>query len=123
MKQTRGQVEDTLSKAFVQFYVKKLGYGPKKAKAYIVDDMIIARLWGKLHPLEDFLLKDQKGIELVKDIRKKFQEATFKELNKIIKDTTGCDVTSYHSDTSTRTGERFEIFILDRNLENQFDTE
>lgn len=123
LKQTKGQMEDVLSKAFVQFYVQKLGVGPKKARAYIVEDMIIARLWGRLHPLENFLLKDQKGIELVKDIRKKFQEATFQELNTIIKSITGYNVTSYHSDTSTRTGERFEIFILDHNLGDQFENE
>ena len=123
LKKTKGQTEDALSKAFVQFYVQKLGVGPKKARAYIVEDMIIARLWGRLHPLEDFLLKDQKGVELVKRVRTTFHEATFMELNKIVFDLTGCNVTSYHSDSSTRTGERFEIFILDRNLEGQFSDE
>lgn len=123
LKQTQGQMEDALSKAFVQFYVQKLGVGPKKARAYIVEDMIIARLWGRLHPLENFLLKDLKGIELVKEVRKKFSEATFMELNTIIKSITGCDVTSYHSDSSTRTGERFEIFILNHSLGDQFHEE
>lgn len=113
-------MEDELSKAFVQFYVKKLGVGPKSAKVYILDDMIIARLRGRLHPLEEFLLLDKKGIELVKHIRKTVQEATFKDLNEIIKSIVGCNVVSFHSDSSTRTGERFEIFIVDKKLSDRF---
>ena len=120
MEKTKGQVEDALAKAFIQFYVKKLGTGPKEARVYIVDDMIIVRLWGRLHPLEDVLLLEKKGIELVKNIRKTFQEATFKELNAIIKKIVGCEITSFHSDSSTRTGERFEIFVSDQNISNRF---
>ncbi len=120
MKRTKGQVEDELAKAFIQFYVKKLGSGPKNAKVYIMDDMIIARLKGRLHPLEEFLLQEKKGIELVKHIRKTIQEATFKDLNGIIKDIVGCNVVSFHSDSSTRTGERFEIFIVDKDLGEVF---
>ena len=117
---TKGQTEDALSKAFIQFYVKKLGFGPKEARVYIVADMIIVRLWGRLHPLEDILLLEKKGVELVKHIRKTFQEATFKELNAIIKKLVGCEAVSFHSDSSTRTGERFEIFIFDNNIADRF---
>lgn len=120
MKKTKGQIEDSLAKAFIQFYVKKLGAGPKEVRVYIVEDMIIVRLWGRLHPLEDVLLQEKKGIELVKNIRKTFQEATFKELNAIIKEIVGCEITSFHSDSSTRTGERFEIFVSDQNIASRF---
>lgn len=126
IQRTRGQVEDDLAKAFVQFYVKNLGGGPKSAKVYIVADMIIARLKGNLHPLEEYILKGTKdkgtkGIELVKNIRKAVQEATFEDFNKIIKSIVGCSVVSYHSDSSTRTGERFEIFIVDKDLGKEFE--
>jgi len=117
---TKGQTEDALAKAFIQFYVKKLGFGPKEARVYIVADMIIVRLWGRLHPLEDVLLLEKKGVELVKHIRKTFQEATFNELNAIIKNLVGCEAISFHSDSSTRTGERFEIFIFDQNIADRF---
>lgn len=110
----------------MQFYVKNLGGGPKSAKVYIVADMIIARLKGNLHPLEEYILKGTKdkgtkGIELVKNIRKAVQEATFEDFNKIIKSIVGCSVVSYHSDSSTRTGERFEIFIVDKDLGKEFE--
>jgi len=120
LKKTKGQIEDALGKAFIQFYVQKLGTGPKNARVYILEDMIIARLTGRLHPLEDFLIHEKKGIELVKHIRKAFQEATIKDLNKVIKKHIECEVISFHSDSSTKTGERFEIFIVDRNLSEYF---
>ena len=39
------------------------------------------------------------------------------ELEEIIKSHTGCNVTSIHSDVSTKTGEQMAIYVLDRNLE------
>ncbi|PIY69070.1 hypothetical protein COY90_02570 [Candidatus Roizmanbacteria bacterium CG_4_10_14_0_8_um_filter_39_9] len=115
---TKGQIEDELAKEFTKFYVKKLKTGPKQAKVYIVDDMILVRLKGDLHPYEEILLSRGKhGIELVKQIREHIHETVIDETKKIIHDVTKMKVTSFHSDSSTRTGERFEIFILDRNFE------
>lgn len=37
----------------------------------------------------------------------------------LIQDLTGAKVLSIHNDISTKTGERINIFILDRDLESQ----
>lgn len=120
MNKTKGQVEDTISKEFVKFYVKTLGVGPKESKVYILEDMVIVRVKGKLLPFEEVLLHGRGGIELVKRIRKTIHETTISALSEIIHRLTGATVVSFHSDTSTKTGERFEIFILDGNLEERF---
>lgn len=115
---TKGQIEDELAKEFTRFYVKKLKTGPKQAKVYILEDMILVRLKGDLHPYEEILLlKGKTGIDLVKRIREHVHEAIIDETSKIIQKIIGCNVVSFHSDSSTETGERFEIFILDRNFE------
>jgi len=120
LNKTKGQVEDTISKEFVKFYVKTLGVGPKESKVYILEDMVIVRVKGKLLPFEEVLLHGRGGIELVKRIRKTIHETTISALSEIIHRLTGATVVSFHSDTSTKTGERFEIFILDGNLEERF---
>lgn len=120
MNKTKGQVEDTISKEFVKFYVKTLGVGPKESKVYILEDMVIVRVKGELLPFEEVLLHGRGGIELVKRIRKTIHETTISALSEIIHRLTGATVVSFHSDTSTKTGERFEIFILDGNLEERF---
>jgi uncharacterized protein YbcI len=117
-KKTKGQIEDAIAKRVVDFYAKALGVGPRESKVKIVDDMVIVRLKGKLLPIEEHLLGDaQQGIELVKTIRKAFHEINTKRINSIIEELTGQRVISTHSDISTKTGERFEAFILDVNLE------
>lgn len=116
---TKGQVEDAIVKRVIEFYVTTLGSGPREARAYVIEDMVIVRLKGKLLPIEEQLLAGNKGIELVKTIRKALHEINTKQLNDIIEEVTECKVLSTHSDISTKTGERFEAFILERNLQKK----
>ncbi|MFA5136889.1 MAG: DUF2294 domain-containing protein [Patescibacteria group bacterium] len=119
---TKGQIEDAISKDVTKFYVEILGVGPKQTKTYILKDMVIVRFEGKLLPIEENILammKDGNGIELVKNIRKALHQITTKRLCDIISQITKHQVISSHSDISTKTGERIEIFILDADFENE----
>lgn len=116
---TKGQVADTIAKQVIEFYVKTLGVGPKEARAYIVEDMVIVRLKGKLLPIEEQLLGGDQGVELVKTIRKAFHEINTHKLREIIAQITGHKVISSHSDVSTKTGEKFEAFVLDGDFEKE----
>ena len=117
---TKGQFEDTIAKRVIEFYVTSLGTGPREAKAYIIEDMVIVRLKGKLLPIEEQLLGGgDQGIELIKTIRKAFHEINTKKLRSMIEEITGHKVVTTHSDISTKTGERFEAFILEANFEKE----
>lgn len=113
----KGQIEDTISKAVSQFYAENIGHGPKETKVYILADMVIVRLKGELVPLEKKLLEHSGGVAIVKNIREQLHENFTKNLSKIVNQLTGCTVISAHSDISTKTGEMFEVFILDSNYE------
>ncbi len=115
---TIGQLEDTIAKRVTKFYVETLGHGPKETKVYIIDDMVIVRLQGKLLPIEEKLLERDNGVELVKDIRKVLHATLTKSLSTIVNEVTGHNVVSSHSDISTKTGEVLEVFILDTSYEN-----
>jgi len=117
---TQGQVEDAIAKRVMQFYARTLGVGPREAKAYIVDDMVLVRLKGKLLPIEQHLLQKKSGVELVKNIREMLHETLTKPMNSLIQELTGHKVVSSHSDISTKTGERIEVFVLDTNMETEF---
>ena len=120
---TKGQIEDYIIKEVTKYYVRTLGVGPRESKCYILEDMIIIRFQGRLLPIEENLIKmlddSNKGIDLVKSIRKEVHSITTKQLSPMIKKLTGHKVISSHSDISTITGERIEIFILDGNFENE----
>jgi uncharacterized protein YbcI len=116
---TKGQIEDALSKEVTKFYAKSLGMGPKETRVYIVQDMIIIRLKGKLLPIEETLLSGKGGISAVKNLRELLHETFVEPIGKLIKDITAHDVISMHGDISTKTGERLEVFILDTNFEEE----
>jgi uncharacterized protein YbcI len=114
---TKGQVEDIITKKVIQFYVETIGVGPHSARTYILEDMVIIRLKGKLLPIERKLLEGKRGIYLVKNIRQSLHEITTKQFAIIVSKISGYNVVSSHSDVSTKTGEIIEVFILDGNYE------
>lgn len=116
---TKGQIEDTITKQIVEFYMTTLKSGPREAKTYLIEDMVIVRLKGNLLPIEEQLLEGTNGVELVKNVRKALHEINIKRLSSIIEKITGHKVISTHGDISTKTGERFEAFILDSDYEKE----
>lgn len=116
---TKGQIEDIISKKAAKFHQEALGVGPRETRTHILEDMIIVRLKGKLLPIEEKLLEGKGGIGLVKDIRQTLHEITIQKMSSIIEKITHQKVVSTHSDISTKTGERIEIFILDQNYEDK----
>lgn len=118
---TKGQIEDTIAKEITKFYAKALGIGPQETRVYIVEDMVIIRLKGKLFPIEERLLEGKNGVALVKDIRRNLHKVLTKHLSDIVTDITKNNVISAHSDTSTKTGERMEVLILDNNYQEQLE--
>ena len=117
----KGKLETDLINQIVKLQREVVGRGPQDARAYIVDDMVIIRLKGVLTTEEKNLAQTEKGRQAVKQIRQILRETYAQDTEKVISDLTGCRMISSHSDISTKTGERLEIFILDKNLEQLID--
>ncbi len=111
-----GQLETEISGAFNKLQKDLTGRGPEDTRTYIINDMIIVRLKGVLTTEEKHLAETENGKKLVKQLRLELRESHKQQFNKIIEELTGCKIVSGHSDISTKTGERVEIFIVDRNL-------
>jgi len=116
---TKGQMEDEISKALISFEKEHMGRGPVEAKTYIIQDVVMIRLRGVLTPAERQLAKDEAGVQLIKQIRAKLLENSTEILKVLMSDITGCEVVSFHTDTSTKTGERFIIVTLADDLESK----
>ena len=119
-ERTKGQAEAQISEAIIKFEKEYMGRGPMETKTYIMEDMIFVRLKGVLTPAEEQLAKSAEGAGLIKRTRVELLEGARVLLEKIISDTTGCQVKSLHTDISTKTGERIIVFTLDDNLEGKF---
>lgn len=118
---TKGQMEAQISVAMINFEKEYMGRGPKEIKTYIIKDMIFIRLKGVLTPAEEQLAKTDEGANLIKKVRVQLLESAKVLLNSIIKEITGYNVISLHTDISTKTGERIIVFTLDKDLEDNFE--
>jgi len=111
---SKGQLEDQISKRFMQFEREFLGRGPINVKTDIIRDMILVRLEGVLTRAEIELAKDLDGILIVKSMRSKLLENGRQYLEKIISEVTDCHITSLHTDISTKSGERVILIKVDK---------
>lgn len=120
MRRTKGQIEEQISNALIQFEKDYMGRGPQETKAFVIEDMILVRLKGVLTPAEQQLAKNSEGINLIKKIRSNLLEQGKALVKEAIEKVTGLKVVSLHTDISTKTGERMIIFTLNENLEDHF---
>ncbi|WGG44767.1 DUF2294 domain-containing protein [Rossellomorea sp. DA94] len=121
MKTTKRRLEAELSEAFIKMQRELIGRGPQETRTYILEDMVIARFKGVLTVEEKHLVEHDKGRVLVKQMRQVLREMYSQNIEEIVEQHTGCKVLSSHSDISTKTGERMEVFVLDKNLEKQLE--
>ncbi|MFE4046772.1 DUF2294 domain-containing protein [Priestia sp. YIM B13490] len=120
MGQSKKKLETELSEAFIKFQRELIGRGPQEAKTYIVEDMILLRFKGVLTVEEKHLINHDVGKGLVKKMRQVLREMYSEDFKEIVEKHTGCKVLSSHSDTSTKTGERIEVFVMDKNIAKLF---
>jgi uncharacterized protein YbcI len=88
-------------------------------RTHIIQDMVLIRLKGVLTPAEQHLAKDEEGISLIKQVRAKLLENASEILAEVIKGITGCAVISFHTDISTKTGERIIVITLEEDMERR----
>jgi uncharacterized protein YbcI len=120
MNRTKGQVEAAVTEAITRFERDYLGRGPREAKAYILDDMVLVRLTGILSPAERQLSAETSGIEMIKQMRSRLVESCSDDLEALVTEETGLDVVSMHTDISAQTGERVFVFVLETNLASRW---
>ena len=121
LKLARGEVEASLANAVIQFEKDHLGRGPAEARVFIIEDMILVRLRGVLTPAEAKLAQTVEGHALIKQVRRQLLEGSRPLLESIVKEKTGCQVVSLHTDISAKTSERVIVFTLTENLSAQLE--
>ena len=119
-QQSKGQIEAAISKAMIQFEREHMGRGPRDARTWLIQDMVLVRLLGVLTPAEEKLAQEPEGKTLLKQVRTQLIESSRALLESIVRDITGVPVISLHSDVSTRTGERIILLTMAENLEARF---
>ena len=119
MKTKKGTYESEISKAITQWEKDFLGRGSLSVKTDILRDMIIVSLQGVLTQAEYKVCETNEGLLTIKKTRSKLVESGIDALNEIVLSITGESVKGFHTDLSSRTGERVMIFKLYNDLEKK----
>ena len=113
-------MEAAITEALTRFERDHLGRGPKHARTFVLQDVVLVRLMGILSPAEQQLSRESGGVELLKQVRSRLIEGCRDAIGHIIEEATGARVVTMHTDISSRTGERVFVFVLDENLDARF---
>ena len=76
INKTKGQLEAEISNALTQFEREHPGRGPKEAKTFVIQDMLLIRLKGVLTPAEESLAREEDGATLIKQVRMRLIESS-----------------------------------------------
>ncbi|MBN2387417.1 MAG: DUF2294 domain-containing protein [Anaerolineales bacterium] len=117
---TVGEIEAALVHAIIRFEKEYMGRGPTEVRAFIVEDMIIVRLYGVMTPAELRLAESSDGHVLVKQLRRRLLQISRPLLEQMVEQVVGSPVISLHSDISVKTGERIIVFVFGENMEKRF---
>ena len=121
MKQkTRGETEAEITQAVVKFEKDYLGHGPLDARTFFVGDMVLIRLRGILTAADRKLAETIDGQALVKESRRKLFETSRQFFNEMVEQIIGCKLVSFHTDMSTKTGERVIVLTVNINLDTLY---
>lgn len=117
---TRGEAEAQITEAIIRFEKEYLGRGPVDARTFFVNDMILIRLRGILSTGDRKLAETREGQALLKETRRQLCETSIAIFQEAIAQATGCKMISFHTDISTKTGERVVVLTTDTNLDTLY---
>ncbi|MFP4148024.1 MAG: DUF2294 domain-containing protein [Nitriliruptoraceae bacterium] len=112
-RRTKGQIEAAITAAMTQFEREYLGRGPREARTFLIEDLVLVRLKGILSPAELQLSREPGGVAMIKTMRSRLVESCAPALTDLIAAETGTTVVSMHADISATTGERVFVFALE----------
>lgn len=114
---SKQEIESAVSEAMTKFLKEQMGEQAETVLTQVMGDTIIVRFKGILPPAERHLAKDQEGVKLIKELKGKLAERAKPLLEVMIKNLTKAEVVDIHSSFNVETGERIEVFTLNKDLE------
>lgn len=115
-KELRQKTESKICDAVRRFFEEQMGEYADVVTAKVVGDAIIVRFKDVLSPAEKHMINDQQGGAAIKDLKEKLIEKIKPLLEVMIKNLTAAEVVDIHSSFESKTGERIEVFVLNKNL-------
>ena len=116
---TKGEMEGAIRTAIIKFEQEFMGRGPDDVKAFIVRDLVVARLKGVLTPAERQLAKTAEGVDMVKRLRQNLIAQGRDKLCGQVSEITGAKIIALFTDIDVQLSERVFVFTVDRDIQNE----
>ncbi|MFH1094521.1 MAG: DUF2294 domain-containing protein [Candidatus Omnitrophota bacterium] len=113
---TKQDIKSKINQELLQLLKDHLGEEARTVSSEVVDDAIIVRFKGVLILAEKHLGEDPGGARLIHELKMKLIEEVKPALELCIEDATGAKVIDTHSSFNLATGERIEVFTLNKSL-------
>ena len=114
---TKGEMEGAIRTAIIKFEQEFMGRGPDDVKAFIVRDLVVARLKGVLTPAERRLAKTVEGVDMVRQLRQNLIALGRDKLCEQVSEITGAKTLALFTDIDVQLGERVFVFTADRDIQ------
>jgi uncharacterized protein YbcI len=108
----RGEVLAQISNGLVRLQTQFYGKGPREAKSYYVDDLVVCVMQGGLTKVEQTLNESGRGM-IVREMREGFQDVMRDQFIGVVEDATGRKVAAYMSQVHLSPDLCVEIFSLE----------
>lgn len=110
-------MENAIRNAIIKFEQEFMGRGPNDVRAFIVRDLVLARLKGVLTPAERQLAKTAEGVDMVKRLRQNLIAQGRDKLCEQISEITGAKILGVFTDIDVQLSERIFVFTMDREVQ------
>jgi uncharacterized protein YbcI len=118
-RKSKQEIESAVSEAMAKFLKEQMGEQAAVIATEVEADTIIVRFKGVMPPAERHLIKNQKGMKLIKELKEKLIERAKPLLEAMIKNLIDAEVIDIHSSFDPASGERIEIFTLSESFEER----
>ncbi len=100
-----------ISRGMVGLYKELLGRGPKQARTYVEDDVVVSLLGDTLTRAEQTLADEERPASIT-EMRRQLQSALAERACRIVSEATGREVLAFMSDHSVYPDYALEVFLL-----------
>jgi len=114
---SKQEIESKINEAMTIFLKEQMVEEAQEVITQVVGDTIIVRFKGVLTHAERQLGKDPDGAKLINELKGKLIEKAKPLLEPLIENLTEAKVVDMHFSFNVQTGERIEIFTLNKDLE------
>ena len=117
---SKQEIESAVGEAMIKFLKEQMGEQAAGVITEVAADAIIVRFKAIMPPAERYLVKNQEGMKLIKELKEKLIERAKPLLEAMIKNLIDAKVVDIYSSFNPANNEHIEIFTLSKSFDDSW---